>query len=100
MREEVKFTKSRRGEGPCGNPYCESGLDRAPDRFVCEVCMPEYDRIREELREDPRLLFHQRSDNPDRKTRSVPTCKTVGCFQERVPPDIYCDDCNREREAA
>lgn len=85
----------------CGNPSCKK--EPLEGRFVCDEHAGEMDRIKKELEEDPRLLYHQRSDNPNRrftepsgkvatkKAPTVPTCKVLGCFQERVPPDIYCD---------
>lgn len=91
--------QSTRGSGQCGRPDCVE--PKAPNRHVCRGCAGDYDRIRKELEEDPKLLYHQRSDSERRvytdesgktkKRPTTPTCRLPGCFQERVPPDIYCD---------
>jgi hypothetical protein len=91
---------SKAGVGTCGTPRCNR--PKAPGRYVCATHAQEMDRIREELETDPRLLYRLRSDNKDRvildngKSKkigkaSLPTCCMPGCFELRVPPDIYCD---------
>jgi len=71
-------------------------------------CREHYDffkRIREELEENPKLLYNQRSDNPNRtltdkhtgktkksRGKKLPICCVPGCFEQRVPPDPYCTD--------
>lgn len=68
------------------------------------MCPPHRDnmaRIRQEMLDDPTLLYNQRSDNPARKYREGfspkkgsgkrhPTCKKAGCFEIRVPPSTHC----------
>lgn len=59
-----------------------------------------FDRWREESERDPRLLYQQRSDNPNRQFKDkevkkkrrprLPTCCRPGCFEIRTPPDPYC----------
>lgn len=63
-----------------------------------------FNRVRNELEENPMLIYNQRSDNPNRtlidkdtgkrrksKGKSLPVCCVPGCFELRVPPDPYCD---------
>ena len=89
-----------RGIGVCGTPGCEH--PRAPDSYLCSEHVGNMRRIRQELEDDPRLLYHKRSKSDKRrriigtqvmKTRvaSVPTCCYVGCYNHRVPPDPFCE---------
>lgn len=85
--------------GFCGNPTCKE--PRASGRYVCEFHAKEMDRIKKELVEDPRLLYHQRSDSKmrvftegkqagKRKPRGTPVCCAPGCYEHRMPPEPYC----------
>ena len=81
----------------CGNPECDE--PKAEGRHVCEEHAAEYSRIKEELENDPLLLYHQRSDSQHRKVSETkkkrppraPTCCAPGCFEPRMPPSPYCD---------
>jgi hypothetical protein len=97
MAQQFK-KKSRRGVGQCGNPFCTE--PKAPDRFLCVTHARDMDQIRSEFEEDPKLLYNQRSDNPDRlvtdpqsrnkRKPKLPTCCKPGCYELRVPPAAFC----------
>jgi hypothetical protein len=100
-------TKSTRGIGNCGNPYCTE--PRKEGRWVCEFHAQEMDRIREEMETDPKLLYNQRSAKKDRllqdggnsgrKAPRRPTCCWIGCYELRVPPSPFCWE-HEDQEAA
>lgn len=82
-------------ETPCHTPNCAG--EAIPGRRFCEPCAANLDRIRKELADDPKLLYNKRSDNSNRsletptpKRKRLATCKLAGCFEIRVPPDLYC----------
>ena len=97
--------KTRRGVGQCGNPFCSE--PRAEDRYVCESHAQELDSIRADFEADPKLLYRQRSDNPNRvisdasgrkySQKIPPMCCKVGCFEIRVPPAVFCSEHENER---
>lgn len=85
--------------GICGNPRCDA--KRQKGSYLCREHTKEMDRIRKEMLDDPRLLYNKRADNPKRKYtqpmsvrgrgKRGPVCCAVGCYNERVPPDPFCD---------
>jgi len=71
---------------------------------TCKEHANFFKRVREELEDNPMLIYNQRSDNPNRtlidkdtgkrkksRGKSLPVCCVPGCFELRVPPDPYCD---------
>src|SRR5687768_7221212 len=93
----------------CSSPQCEG--KRVRGRNFCKVCAKNLDRIRKEFEDDPKLLYNQRSDNPDRKMaekdapikrpRTSPTCCMIGCYEHRQPPSPYCilhENCGLEED--
>lgn len=83
----------------CSDPLCNE--ERIEDRKFCAEHAANLDRIRHELETDPKLLYRQRSDHPDRviddsqkdkpsKAKSIPICCAPGCFNERARGETYC----------
>jgi hypothetical protein len=81
---------------------CEANPTRG--KKTCKEHSNFFNRVRQELEENPMLIYNQRSDNPNRtlidkdtgkrrksKGKSLPVCCVPGCFELRVPPDPYCD---------
>lgn len=71
---------------------------------TCKEHANFFNRVKQELEDNPMLIYNQRSDNPNRtlidkdtgkrrksKGKSLPVCCVPGCFELRVPPDPYCD---------
>lgn len=84
----------------CATPRCEK--EALPGGKFCAEDQANMDRIREELETDPKLLYRQRSDHPDRKISDektfgkgkrrprTPVCCVPGCFNERPKAESYC----------
>lgn len=84
----------------CSTPRCEE--EALEDGKFCKPHQENLDRIRHELETDPKLLYRQRSDHPDRKIDDAktfgkgkrrprtPVCCVPGCFEERARTDSYC----------
>lgn len=82
----------------CGTPGCEE--DAIEGRRFCSPCAGNLDRIRQELTDDPMLLYNQRSDTRQsmddgtgvrkKRTKSAPRCCKPGCFEHREPGTPFC----------
>ena len=72
---------------------------------TCKEHSAFFKRVREELEDNPKLIYNQRSDNPNRtltdketgkrkkpRGKNLPVCCVPSCFELRVPPDPYCMD--------
>jgi hypothetical protein len=88
---------SPRRETNCATPNCPA--EPQEGRRFCGEHAQRLAEIREDLENNPRLLYRQRSDNPERvfndgrkRRPSVPTCCVPGCYEIRIPPTPYCDD--------
>jgi len=87
-------------------PACAfSGCATKPikENKCCKKHADFFEKIRQDLEENPMLLYNQRSDNPNRmlidkdtgkrkksKGKNLPVCCVPGCFELRIPPDAYC----------
>lgn len=93
---------SRQIKPECIVLECESPSQRG--KRTCKDHSDFFKRVRDELEENPMLIYNQRSDNPNRtlidkdtgkrkrsRGKSVPVCCVPGCFELRIPPDPYCD---------
>lgn len=92
-------------KGPTECCVLECKNERTKDSRSCKEHDKFFARIRDEIEDDPMLIYNQRSDSPKRqlidstngkrkkpKGKVLPICCVPGCFELRVPPDPYCDD--------
>ncbi len=106
--------KSRPGVGTCETPVNGKpcGKKRVKGSLLCVKHRNAIRKSAEETAKDPRLMYNQRSDSPNRKAIEVqkkngkkkdvvvkkrppriPTCCVIGCYQPRVPGEPFCYEC-------
>lgn len=93
---------SRQIKAECIVLECDNASQRG--KRTCKEHSNFFNRVKQELEENPMLIYNQRSDNPNRtlidkdtgkrkrsRGKNPPICCVPGCFELRVPPDPYCD---------
>jgi hypothetical protein len=79
---------------------CTPGCAAPPveGRRFCTEHQQQLDSIREEWDADRKLrgrsaMGHAKDGRRRQRYGSAPMCCTLGCFNERVPPDAFCPTC-------